>query len=528
MHVLADRAHYRNRIAATIDSMASRAFRYAPLIVFGAVYTLSCLLGALLLIAEYKPFVALFEYFSGTAAPQLSSEETQTSLVLLIVAPLVLAAGYAALIELAPARKRTPSKGADAQPPGWLPGTIFTALSIIGLTSLVRGGALGRTSSWVDYGAWVQSRSETFAQISYLEFANLYILIPCAAAWVVVATTPRSRAQALLRWLPVPITLGLSLLLYTRKALLAALLIIVFAWIVDATTRGRPVRKFLLGGVGLVAAVYVILVVVPVYSDTSTTLREASAPAAAHDPLRARRIAAAGEYFDLANRRQAIVLYSLLSPLTRSSAPALYYPIVFPKEHDFFRLDLGLDIAGVGSMPNDNVVVWNYLNPDLPGGTTVVSYQFVLYSQIGTWGAVAASFVVGLLLALAWRLAQVPSRTTSSLLGAMVLLLATYLAIDSLRNSVVVSYGVIWGVLFALAAGMAVRSLPRWGLARTSLARPPLRRAPSASGLWSCDDSDEPSETARQEPRERPSDTTIVRRDEALVADLAERREEVV
>jgi len=444
-------------MTATIDPMAPCAFRYAPLIVFGVVYTLGCLIGALLLIADYTPFVALFEYFSGTVPPQLSPAETRTNLILLGAAPLVLAGGYVAATELPFRRLRVARQDIAVGPPSWLPVIVFTLLALAGLVSLIRAGALNHTGSWLDYGAWVRSRAENSARVSFLEFANLYILIPTAAAWVVVTMQPTSRAHSLVRWVPVPIALVLSVFLYTRKALLTVLLIVLFAWIVDAVARGRHVRRFVLSATAVVAAAYLVLVVVPVYSESSRTANQAADVKIETDPERARRLKRIAAEYGLGNRQYAIALYALLSPLTRSSAPALYYPEIFPDEYDFFRLDLGLDILGVGAMPNDNVVVWNYINPETPGGQTAVPYQFVLYSQIGTFGAVAASFIVGLLLALAWRLSQVPARTTAALLGSMVLLLATYLGIDSLRNGLVVSYGVIWGVLFAGAAAATAR-----------------------------------------------------------------------
>lgn len=500
--------------------MASRTFRYAPLIVFGVVYTLSCVIGALLLIADYTPFVSLFEYFSGTAAPQLSRAETRTNLLLLGAAPLLLAVGYITAIEIPSRRPDTRSSRDEpvGDPPRWLPTVAFTVLALLGLASLARAGALSRTESWIDYGSWVQSRAENFERLSFLEFVNLYILVPSAAAWVVVSTNPATRLQALVRWLPVPITLALSVLLYTRKALLVALLIVMFAWVVDAVGRGRRIRKFVLSAVGVVAAVYIVLVVVPVYSDASRTTDQAAKTAATIptaiekiDPGRAQRLAQIAQEFDLGNRRQAIALYSVLSPLTRSSAPALYYPIVFPEEHDFFRLDLGLDILGIGSMPDDNIVVWNYLNPDTPGGTTAVPYQFVLYSQVGTLGAIAGSLVVGFMLAIAWRLSQRLRRTRSALAGSMVLLLSVYLGIDSLRNSLIVSYGVVWGALFVATTALlrpgAWRSLPgsasrRIGRSATAHSpRSPLARHPQRQAINSWRRSPRTSRAGQGRPR---------------------------
>ena len=443
--------------------MGSRGFRYAPLAVFGLVYLLSCLVGAVLLIVDYAPFVALFEYFSGTEAPDLSAAETRTNVLLLVVAPLALTAGYIL-------GSRLPSRVLDAEPPRerrepvwWLPPLTFSVLAAVALVSLVRAGAFGRTASWIDFGTWVQARSANFERISFFEFVNLYLLVPLAAAWVLVSGQVGTPRQVLLRAIPVPIALALSLFLFSRKAVVTALLIVLFAWAIEAArARFRHLRVLILSATLFLAASYTALVVVPVYAEASKTAKQAALQAnTAADPVRAARLDRISDTFGLHNRRKALVLYAALSPLTRSSAPALSYPVVFPRRHDYFHLDLGQDILGIDAMPDDNIVVWNYLNPTTPGGTTSVPYQFVLYSQIRTLGAIGASLIVGFLLALAWRLSQLPARPTSTLLGSMVLLLATYLAIDSLRNSVVVSYGVVWGLLFVATTALLTRVAAR-------------------------------------------------------------------
>jgi hypothetical protein len=453
--------------------MGSRGFRYAPLAVFGLVYLLSCLVGAVLLIVEYAPFVALFEYFSGTEAPELSAAETRTNVLLLVVAPLALTAGYLLGSRLPSRILNVGSRQDSREPVWWLPALTFSVLAAVGLISLIRAGAFGRIGSWLDFGTWVQARSANFERISFFEFVNLYLLLPLAAAWVLVSGRLAAPRRVLFRWVPVPIALALSLFLFSRKAVLTAVLILLFSWAIDAVrARSRHLRGLILCAISFLAASYVALVVVPVYAEASKTAKQAASQAdTAGDPVRAARLDEIRDAFGLDNRRKAIVLYAALSPLTRSSAPALYYPVVFPRQHDYFHLDVGQDVLGIGAMPNDNIVVWNYLNPTTPGGTTSVSYQFVLYSQIGTLGAIGASLIIGFLLALAWSLSQLPAGPTSSLLGSMVLLLATYLAIDSLRNSVLVSYGVIWGMLFVATTVLLTRIVASDSFLRMSVSR---------------------------------------------------------
>ncbi len=132
-------------------------------------------------------------------------------------------------------------------------------------------------------------------------------------------------------------------------------------------------------------------------------------------------------------------------------------------------------------MPDDNIVVWNAMNPTEPGGNVAAPYQFPLYSQIGLAGSLIGNLVVGLLLGLLWRVAvsRIRGREAASTFGALVVLLAIYLAIDSVRNSILVSYGVIWGI-GALGLMVIASSGARYGARRYRRYRA-QRRTASAS-----------------------------------------------
>lgn len=152
----------------------------------------------------------------------------------------------------------------------------------------------------------------------------------------------------------------------------------------------------------------------------------------------------------------------------RTSAPALYYSVVFPEAHPFYGPDFGLDIVcskRIGCsglrMPDDNLVVWDYMNPALGGGSVTAPFQFALYSQAGVLGATLGGLLLGALLAAGWRVAQsyrLPP-VISDLLSAVVILLALNLALDSPRNSIIVSYGAFWGVAFVLIALFLMRGV---------------------------------------------------------------------
>lgn len=69
--------------------------RNAPLLTWAAVYFLTCVIGALLILWGYRPFILLFQYFSGVVLELPTDDGTLATLyALLFGAPLLTWAGY--------------------------------------------------------------------------------------------------------------------------------------------------------------------------------------------------------------------------------------------------------------------------------------------------------------------------------------------------------------------------------------------------------------------------------------------------
>lgn len=437
--------------AGALPPKVTWALARAPLLAFISVYLVTCALGAALMLLNWRPFVDLFEYFSGTPVATVTGSELAINLILLVAAPFFLWCGY----EYALRRRLEGTPGAELvrrlvgkaelRTPSWLPQATFYAAAALAVASVRRGDSFGNLSSWLDYEIWIEARAQTFLQLSFFEFVNIYLVVPMAAAWTVVTERGNGTAAFARRWLPLLVTLCLGVLLFQKKTAIVSLLLILFAWLLF---RGR--RDLRRTGVAAVATVlaagslYLATVVVPVFSTSGDTVCGVETV----------------ECNWLTEKVPAVVLYSAMSPFVRTSAPALYYPVIYPRDHDFYGLDVGQDILGFGSFPDDNLVVWRRMNPDR-AGTTVVPFHFTLYSQAGVFGALLGSLVVGFLLGIAWRLARHPlvPREWSSLLGSLLIMFGIYVAIDSLRNSTVVSYGLGWGLAFVVAAAVFVHVL---------------------------------------------------------------------
>ena len=95
------------------------------------------------------------------------------------------------------------------------------------------------------------------------------------------------------------------------------------------------------------------------------------------------------------------------------------------------------------------------MNPTLPGGAVAAPFFFVLYGQVGLFWALVLRLFVGVALGLIWRLLLARPRSIwNSLTAALTLVLAVFLALDSVRNSLLAVYGVLWGL--GLIAGVTV------------------------------------------------------------------------
>jgi hypothetical protein len=430
----------------------SQTGRYLPLILFSVVYVATCLVGAVLMLLGAEPFVGLFEYFSGTQVPDLSLAQLAMALILLIIAPLFFVLGFhlGTLVsagETLQTRLRTSVvRLPEADRPRVAVG-VFVVSLLIALASLVRANTVSDIGSWLDYSQWIDARASTFRSLSFFEFANIYLFLPVAAAWVIVTRLEGTGLRRLLVFTPVVPVLLVDFLIFQRKTAISSLIIIATAWLIinQRWIGARNLRRGSIVAILTGLTIYTAAVMVPVYSQVSGSTCGVGGAGCG-----------AGSFVP------ATLTYAALSPLTRTSAPALYYPVIYPGEHPFYGLDVGQDVLGFGASPDDNLVVWERMNHNLKG-STAAPFQFNLYSQVGVVGALAGSFLIGFGLCLAWRLTASLDwhPVWECLAGALVLLFSIDLAIDSFRNSLIVSYGVGWGLVFLALTVIALATYER-------------------------------------------------------------------
>jgi len=340
----------------------------------------------------------------------------------------------------------------------------FLTAAGLGAYDLLRAGAFTKLMLWGDYGAWVEGRWALFATLGYFNFVNLYLILPVSAAWLILSIQGNGWKALTKQLIPLVVVVVLTLLLFQKKALIVSLIIIFGAVFLHGILLGEWTRRltWLLAVItSFLAAAYLIMVVLPIYSETSRTaddvlIQQSEKSVNSQKPCEKpgspeeiRKLCREVVSYIGADRSAHILAYAVLAPMTRTSLPAMYYPIVFPERHAYYGLDFGQDILGFGGMPDDNLVIWKHMYPNLPGAAGA-PYQFALYSQVGVVWALILCSMVGAALGVMWRiiLADDISRIWRSLMGSALMLFSIYLAIDSIRNSLLASYGLIWAWLF--------------------------------------------------------------------------------
>jgi hypothetical protein len=454
------------------------AIRRFPLVAYVAVYLFTCYVGAVALWLSPR-FKALYLLFTGAEVPSLAFDELLVALLLLHVPPVLVWLGFE--LGLRGTRGwRWGFLGVDADSPAvrLLAGGWLTASALWATWSIYSAGGFENLDAWLDYNAYVYARWRLFDHLGHWDFVNLYTWLPVSAGYVMLKE--RRWTTALLSILVVGV---LQYPLANRKALLTSAILIAAAVYIHLYAGAAPRRRaaarwHLAVAVGVPTALYLVYVVMtlmlvvresaqPFKPIPSLVRPREAGPEIPKERVAMAFIPAPAAVADTQDHRaKTLFLYVLLSPLTRTSITTFAYPAIFPRWRPYYHVDVAQDMLRkihpsldrFGRMPDDNLVVYHILWPGHHRGSIAAPFQFVLYSQGGVAVALVGSLLVGVVMALCWAPVSAAQRPSAevSLLGGLAVVLGVFLAIDSVRNSILVSYGLVWGALaLLLLAGIA-------------------------------------------------------------------------
>lgn len=478
-----------------------------PIVAFLVIYLISDMFGALVLFHKLEPFYSVFVYHSGISLPVvLSDDQMLTYWLVALGAPLIMSVAFFAVFLRF--KKRSADFDPDQRdydPPFPAVVTFFVILSALGTYSIHRGGGFEALGTWGNYADLVETRWRLYATLSFFEFVNLYQFIPVAA---IVALLVGIKYRGWARIIGIVCVIAgvcVGIAIFQKKVVVTTMIltisaVVIYSFFVDPKRIGRIIGFTVVSLLALLA-VFFVAAVVPTLSGQKSAIgnsanttqeldfvekwRELAAQATLNpdrwsdlteeeraalsrltpkerEALRQKVMAAASKAA-AQNRYINDPVFVALNNLTmRSSVPAVYYMAVFPDLHPYFPLDLGQDILGFGAMPNDNLIIWNQMYPDMPG-VVAAPFNFVLYSQGGLFVTFAMSAVVGMIIGFFWAVV-LRSRGTMALraaLGSVIVVGTMHLALDALRNTIIVSYGFAWA-LFPLMVLLIAGMLSGW------------------------------------------------------------------
>lgn len=499
-----------------INRMSEALVKSLPMFVFLLIYLLMDIFGSIVLFTRLEPFYSVFIYHSGITLPvNLDDEQMLTFWLVAIGSPAIMFAAFFAAFQAVSRRfdQTFPVKH-DYDPPFWYTVLLFAVLAYFGAYSLVRADGLHSLWTWANYADLVESRWSLFAKLSFFEFTNLYQFIPVVAIVALLVGLKHGGIARIVGIACAVVCLFIGILIFQKKAILTTILMIAFALIIYSYLFD-PKRVARL--IGLVGAFFLTMMVcffaasvVPTLMGHQSTIGNASNTSQQldfvkkwRDQIEAREAAPRSERENLTDSvheaearngaaqsidelsisereiltarvkelvaqnpaRNNFFLATAVGLTMRNSVPAVYYIATFPERHPFYRLDLGQDILGFGAMPDDNHVVWSQMYPEMPG-VVAAPYNFVLYSQGGLAVSYMMSAVIGLAVGLIWALVLKVrgSIALRAAFGSVVVVGTMHLALDALRNTIIVSYGFAWGLvplLVLLIAGGVTDRLRR-------------------------------------------------------------------
>jgi hypothetical protein len=143
------------------------------------------------------------------------------------------------------------------------------------------------------------------------------------------------------------------------------------------------------------------------------------------------------------------VLMSVFHSVFRLSSSFIYYVAVYPQHEAYQPVNYGLGLLGVGVSMRDNLVVFDYMYPDVfwTQGAAAGASHLRAYSQGGIIWASLATIIVWLLIRLLGRLRKSLSGPVGFALLVQSGVTLYYLTQTSLRGAALESYGLLWGVI---------------------------------------------------------------------------------
>lgn len=443
--------------------------KWIPYLVFFTIYSVTSLIGTILLIFGPDIYWKLTYAFTGQTLPEIYLKDLTVIIGLIVGSIFALTLGYLVSIIISVSFKdkeifSLPRKNFI----GLLSNVVLFGLVMYSFIKIFMVIDLADISGWLYYNNFIALRKILMNNLSFLDFIIIYNLVPLFIA-ISLPNDMKNRRFIFLS-MKILILIFMNIYIFQKRPLVNGLLLLCFTIFVYFYI-GRKyifrISKKLIRTVSFFCIIFYLIYAIGIYVNTIGEYDQINIVATEKVDLSKIGDKETKEEKDTnLFRSYSLEAQTLNVPkfvytntmalfglVNRTAFSAICYPIVFPEFVDYYPIDLGQDILGHGTMPDDANLVWNILNPTAKGeGSIAAPFFIVLYSQGGLLVAILGSFIVGFLLGFFWNiiLKSRKNNGVSSAFGALILLLAVLLAMASGRDSLLASYGLLFPLVCLL------------------------------------------------------------------------------
>lgn len=451
-----------------------KAIEILPIIIFIIVLLFTNTIGVCLLVWGPISYWKVSYLFCGMSLPDIHVSDMYKLLVMLVIPVLLLVAS--ALVGKTIAnkivqKKSTPKECNSSSMLSFLSAGVSLLLFIYIFARLFSFLSIGDISAWLNNNDFYDKRYIVMNNLSFYEFALIYSILPM----MIGMSYQQSKKRLLVFGLEFVLYIIVNIYIFQKRPLIIGMLlmsIMIMLNNIEVVVKWK-LRKIL--GIGLSVCIVLYLVyalgitlnavrkdskdeyilttekialndIKNIASETEVSETSQNHVTIEQEPVyRAFELEGATLHLSSFEFTQLMAVVGLLN---RTAYGTIVDLAVFPRFFDYYPIDIGLDLLGIGITPDENIVTAKILYPEAERpGSVPVPYHIALYTQGGIIVAIIGSIIVGFCIGFFWIIAISKKHILNYAFGAWICVFAIMLATNSGRNALFSSDGAVWPIM---------------------------------------------------------------------------------
>lgn len=446
-----------------------RVYKYIPLYGFIIIAFFTNILGVLLLILGPQSYWEISYLFSGVTLPDIYYDDLFKYIIVTFGCIALMLIGYALGLKLSKKAKRVNKKEVIAQEEKcqffWI--IMYFGIWIFLMIKILSIIDIFDVTAWFNNNQLYNNRMRLLEHLSFFDLVLSYTVMPMLLGQIYQLYGTVKKKIFCIGVLAYAI---LNAYLFQKRPLVTGLIYLFFVIFVYNKEFIEKMRKgkIVLICLSMCSALYliydagIILNTVSQLDDDAVIIAQTESELIRNDegvtddetkneitlesPIRSFSLET--HYLDMPEF-YITQIRALVGFLNRTAYQSIVDIVAFPDFYSFYHIDLGLDMIGIGSMPDENIVAAKLLYPgEEEPGAFPTPYYIVLYTQGGIWVPLVGGFLVGIFMGLIWNILLNAGTNESRLLMALGGIFSINIAIGSGRDALLSSSGFLWPCLF--------------------------------------------------------------------------------